>query len=247
MCVCGVWLIDHAVELLRIAFARAVFCATPSPNDGATITLYTGQERTHRLCAQHMLQKRSCAVVFAAPAECTPCRTPSAPVSWQRRRSGGGTRPLRARVTGPTSEGTEWHRRARCCVGGRQWQRDMDWWEHHLSHRSLYPFEEKPAAAAGVITGTDASGWGTGQVACLDGGREETNLYICCSRPRREASSLCGGGQVLVDTYNMAAKGAAGKLAGPRHRISICRSSSQETPGGLREMGLWSQGVAHTR
>ena len=62
--------------------------------------------------------------------------------------------------------------------------RDLEWWSEHMRHRncvSLVP-ESKGAAA---ITGTDASDWGTGQVAFLDGGLEETRLQFTSAEQRR--------------------------------------------------------------
>ena len=83
-------------------------------------------------------------------------------------------------------------------------------------------------AAEAVLTGTDASNWGTGQVLWLDGGREEASLAFTHAERRRPINwrELLGivrvcqvGGErlrgktVLVETDNMAAKGAASKLS----------------------------------
>eukprot|EP00966_Prymnesium_polylepis_P197559 4578210-Prymnesium_polylepis.1 len=37
----------------------------------------------------------------------------------------------------------------------------------------------------GVLTGTDVSGWGTGQILWLDGGREESHLQFTMAEKRR--------------------------------------------------------------
>jgi hypothetical protein len=130
----------------------------------------------------------------------------------------------------------DWHRGKVSCPGGR-WEslrlhdafwRDLDWWHHHLKGRSLIPFESEKAMGEAVLAGTDASGWGTGQVWWKHGGREEAVLRFTQAEKRRpinwrelvgvlRAASLGGernrGKVVMVETDNMAAKGAAGKLA----------------------------------
>ena len=76
------------------------------------------------------------------------------------------------------------------------------------------------------MLGTDASGYGTGQVLWLDGGREESTLIFTAAEKRRPINwrELLGvvracqlGGErlrgVLVETDNMAAYGAAKKLS----------------------------------
>ena len=83
-------------------------------------------------------------------------------------------------------------------------------------------------AAEAVLTGTDASNWGTGQVLWLDGGREESSLEFTHAERRRPINwrELLGivrvctvGGErlrgktVLVETDNMAARGAASKFS----------------------------------
>ena len=52
---------------------------------------------------------------------------------------------------------------------------DLDWWSAHLEEKYSVPWVEQPPDDA-VLTGTDASDWGTGQLAWLDGGREELQL-----------------------------------------------------------------------
>ena len=106
--------------------------------------------------------------------------------------------------------------------------RDLRWWREHLDTRSLAPLDGYGRAAEAVLTGTDASNWGTGQVLWLDGGREESSLAFTHAERRRPINwrELLGivrvcevGGErlrgktVLVETDNMAAKGAAGKLS----------------------------------
>eukprot|EP00966_Prymnesium_polylepis_P092574 2143113-Prymnesium_polylepis.1 len=111
-------------------------------------------------------------------------------------------------------------------VGSAFW-RDLSWWRDHLVHRSLASFE-KPSSGVGVLSGTDASGWGTGQVMWLDGTREEHVLRFTAAEKRRPINwrellgilRLCElGGErlrgctLLVETDNMAAKDASRKMA----------------------------------
>ena len=106
--------------------------------------------------------------------------------------------------------------------------RDLSWWQYHLTNRSLIPFEEERAAGEGILSGTDASGWGTGQVWWLDGGREEVALKFTHAEKRRpinwrellgivRAATVMGhrlrGKTLLIETDNMAAKGAVTKMA----------------------------------
>ena len=53
-------------------------------------------------------------------------------------------------------------------VGDGFW-RDLEWWSDHLERRNCVSLERRPLGEA-AVTGTDASGWGTGQLAWLDGG-----------------------------------------------------------------------------
>ena len=95
-----------------------------------------------------------------------------------------------------------------------------------MSSRCLAGFEEAGRAAEAVITGTDASDWGTGQVLWLDGAREESVLRFTHAEQRRPINwrellgivriCMVGGNRlrgktVLVETDNMAAKGATAK------------------------------------
>ena len=106
--------------------------------------------------------------------------------------------------------------------------RDIDWWIDHLEGRSLTPFEDQPQMGEAVLSGTDASGWGTGQVIWLDGSREETFLKFTHAEKRRPINwrELLGivrvaeiygprlrGSTLLVETDNMAANGASRKMA----------------------------------
>jgi hypothetical protein len=106
--------------------------------------------------------------------------------------------------------------------------RDLDWWIDHLEGRCLVPFEAEARPAEAVLSGTDASGWGTGQVIWLDGSREETHMIFTHAEKRRPINwrELLGivrvaevygarlrGKVLLVETDNMAAKGAVRKLA----------------------------------
>ena len=104
---------------------------------------------------------------------------------------------------------------------------DLEWWSDHLEDRNCVPLSP-PVRAEAYITGTDASDWGTGQVVWLDGQREETCLRFGRAEKRRPINwrellgiylvALHHGDRlrkstVLVETDNMAAKGAADKLA----------------------------------
>jgi len=53
--------------------------------------------------------------------------------------------------------------------------RDLEWWEDHLSERACVPLEEEPLGVA-VVSGTDASNWGYGNLVWLDGHRSEEQL-----------------------------------------------------------------------
>jgi hypothetical protein len=130
----------------------------------------------------------------------------------------------------------DWRRHRVKRVGGTRFEEmtvhegfwdDVQWWVDHMAARCLTPFEIPPAGEA-AITGTDASGWGTGQVAWIDGGREESTLKFTAAEKRRPINwrELLGvvriveqfgarlkGRTVLVETDNMAAKGVANKGA----------------------------------
>ena len=79
-----------------------------------------------------------------------------------------------------------------------------------------------------MLAGTDASGWGTGQVLWMDGSREEHVLRFTAAEKRRPinwrellgilrvaevAGERLRGRTLLVETDNMAAKGASVKMA----------------------------------
>ena len=87
----------------------------------------------------------------------------------------------------------DWRRHVVSAPGSREWQpmqvgsafwRDLAWWMEHVDRRHSLPFAP-PSFGQAAITGTDASGWGTGQVAWLDGGREETSLRFTAAERRR--------------------------------------------------------------
>ena len=130
----------------------------------------------------------------------------------------------------------DWRRGEVKPMGGR-WEsmevtagfwRDLSWWQANLATQSLAPMQPEPAKAEAVLTGTDASDWGTGQVLWLHGGREESVLKFTAAERRRPINwrELLGilrvcevGGErlrgkvVLVETDNMAARGAAANMA----------------------------------
>ena len=95
----------------------------------------------------------------------------------------------------------------------------------HLQERYSVPWSTDELAVA-AITGTDASGWGTGQLAWVDGQRLESQLEFTHAERRRpinwrellgivriveQFGSLLRGRAVLIETDNMAAKGSAAK------------------------------------
>ena len=116
-------------------------------------------------------------------------------------------------------------------------------------------------AGEAAVTGTDASGWGAGQLAWIDGGREEVQLEFTSAEQRRPINwrELLGilrvfehfgarlrGRLVLVETDNMSAKGAAEKRASKaedsqelvRRLLEVCEEHDIElrvchTPGAL--------------
>ena len=59
-------------------------------------------------------------------------------------------------------------------IGASFW-RDLEWLDDHLERRNCVPLAA-PQLGEAAIAGTDASGWGTGQLIWRDGGREETQL-----------------------------------------------------------------------
>ena len=52
---------------------------------------------------------------------------------------------------------------------------DLEWWRDSLDSRNCTSLET-PDLGEAAVTGTDASGWGSGQVAWIDGGKEESRL-----------------------------------------------------------------------
>ena len=102
---------------------------------------------------------------------------------------------------------------------------DLRWWRVHLQERYSVPWSTDELAVA-AITVTDASGWGTGQLAWVDGQRLESQLEFTHAERRRpinwrellgivriveQFGSLLKGRTVLVETDNMAAKCSASK------------------------------------
>ena len=112
--------------------------------------------------------------------------------------------------------------------------RDLEWWDMHFERRNCVSlFDDERASAA--ITGTDASDWGSGQAAFLDGSVEEARLEFTSAEKRRPINwrELSGivrilewfgprmrGRSVLIETDNMAAKGAASKMASTSRDMS---------------------------
>ena len=112
--------------------------------------------------------------------------------------------------------------------------RDLEWWDMHFERRNCVSlFDEERASAA--VTGTDASDWGSGQAAFLDGSVEEARLEFTSAEKRRPINwrELSGivrilewfgprmqGRTILIETDNMAAKGAASKMASTSRDMS---------------------------
>lgn len=109
----------------------------------------------------------------------------------------------------------------------REFWLDLEWWSDHLEMRNCVSLE-MPSFCEAMITGTDASDWGVGTVAWLDGHKEECNLEFTRAERRRpinfrellgivRVTELHGhrlrGCKVMIETDNMAARGAAEKLA----------------------------------
>ena len=104
---------------------------------------------------------------------------------------------------------------------------DLEWWSDHLEVRNCIPMDE-PQFCEAVVSGTDASDWGAGTVIWMDGHKEECNLAFTQAEKRRPINfrellgivrvlemygSRLRGFKVMIETDNMAAKGAADKLA----------------------------------
>ena len=121
------------------------------------------------------------------------------------------------------SAGSVWRR---VQLTGSFW-RDLEWWHTSLEERNCLSLAT-PTRASAAITGTDASDWGTGQVAFLAGGREELQLRFTAAELRRTINwrELLGivrilelygerlrGMLVLVEGDNTASLGAATKWA----------------------------------
>jgi len=104
--------------------------------------------------------------------------------------------------------------------------RDVEWWHDHLGERACVPMDP-PELGVAVVAGTDASGWGYGNLIWLDGHRSETQLRFTAverSKPInwRELLGILrvvqtwgrqlGGRTLLIETDNMSARGAAGQM-----------------------------------
>ena len=149
----------------------------------------------------------------------------------------GGRTYMQGMLSQFTGLEVDWRHGAVRPVGAARWSalsldegfwRDLDWWRDHLAWRNCVPIHQKTRADAAIVTGTDSSDWGTGQLMWLDGQLEEMSLEFTASERRRpinwrellgilRAVELAGerarGCLVLVETDSMAAKGAADKLA----------------------------------
>ena len=121
--------------------------------------------------------------------------------------------------------------------------RDLNWWARMLPMKHFVEASEVETwgggqrtgvgsalrwAADTVIAGTDASGWGMGQLCWLDGQRSECSLECTAADRRRPINwrerlgilrvvemfgEQARGRELLVETDNMTARGAAEKLA----------------------------------
>ena len=109
-------------------------------------------------------------------------------------------------------------------LSGSFW-RDLEWWRESLVTRNCVELTN-PVSAGAAITGTDASDWGTGQVAYLSGGKDEQQLSFTAAERRRTINwrELLGilrvveshgermaGMQVLIEGDNTASLGASTK------------------------------------
>ena len=106
--------------------------------------------------------------------------------------------------------------------------RDLAWWGRCLAGQAFTPFARSPPVASAVLAGTDASGWGTGQVVWRSGGREEHSLVFTAAEKRRpinwrellgiwRAAQIGGerlrGRTLLVESDNMAAVSSSRSLS----------------------------------
>ena len=131
---------------------------------------------------------------------------------------------------------------SRVALGLGFWD-DLRWWAVHLRERYSIPWEVTPPDDA-VLMGTDASDWGTGQLAWLDGTREEVQVEFTRAERRRPINwrELLGivraveefgprlrGRTVVLETDNMASRGAV-------HRRSSKAADMQEQIRRLVDM-----------
>ena len=104
--------------------------------------------------------------------------------------------------------------------------RDLEWWSDCFERRNCSSLVREARADA-AITGTDASDFGTGQLAWIDGGLDECVLRFGSAEKRRSINwrELLGvlrvveqygpqlrGRKILLETDNTSAKGAADKM-----------------------------------
>ena len=107
---------------------------------------------------------------------------------------------------------------------GDSFWRDLEWWDASLAEHAFTPFARPQRSGEMVLAGTDASGWGTGQVIWRDGGREEYHLRFTAAEKRRpinwrellgivraaqHGGELLRGKRLLVESDNMAAVASA--------------------------------------
>ena len=123
---------------------------------------------------------------------------------------------------------------------------DLNWWSDHLNSRNCKMIIAEHQLCDAMITGTDASDWGVGTVVWLDGHKEECNMEFTFAERRRPINfrELLGivrivelyghrmrGCKVLIETDNMAARGAA-------ENLSSTASSMQEM---IRRLYEWAE------
>ena len=100
---------------------------------------------------------------------------------------------------------------------------DVEWWLDHLERFNCVPMKKKELGVA-ILSGTDASDYGAGELIYLDGAREEVKLVFTAAEKKRPINwrELLGilrvvqvwgprlkGKTLLVETDNMAAKETA--------------------------------------
>jgi hypothetical protein len=114
----------------------------------------------------------------------------------------------------------DWRRGAVSPVGGKwgamtvgaPFWRDLRWWRVHLARRGLAPFE-KPKYGEGVLSGTDASEWGTGLARDRSCGWVEAVRSTGSSSRRRRIGGPSTGGNCWASggCARLGASGCVGK------------------------------------